>query len=109
MLNMLNIRSNHNDGASWSGKSKQPEGNTTIPGSTEDNVYFFLRGQYPHMSNDTFAQLLEYYPLSDYNNSVVAQVQQMYGEARFICTATMLADGAAAKGIESYNYRYAAL
>ncbi|KAJ3716496.1 alpha/beta-hydrolase [Lentinula raphanica] len=98
--------SNTDEGANWSAELPNPAANTSEPSATETTVYNFLAGQWPTLSNDSFTAALELYPLSDYNNSLSLQGQQMYGEARYICTGLMIAAASTRQGLTSFQYHY---
>ncbi|KAJ3719104.1 Alpha/Beta hydrolase protein [Lentinula guzmanii] len=98
--------SNTDEGANWSAELPNPAANTSEPDATETTVYNFLAGQWPTLSNTSFTAALELYPLSDYNNSLSLQGQQMYGEARYICTGLMIAAAATRQGFNSFQYHY---
>ncbi|KAF9561066.1 alpha/beta-hydrolase [Agrocybe pediades] len=99
--------SNTNEGANWSASISDPNANTSSKNATEATVYSFLSGQWASLTNSTFQQLVGIYPLKQFNNSFSLQGQQMYGEARYICTAAMITG--AAKAFDSgpaYQYHY---
>ncbi|KAK1218550.1 hypothetical protein PQX77_018766 [Marasmius sp. AFHP31] len=78
-----------------------------MPNATEVTVYNFLRGQYTSFTKGSFKNALALYPLEDYNNSFSLQGQQMYGEARFICTASLITGAAASKSpMKAFQYHY---
>jgi hypothetical protein len=62
--------------------------------ATEDTVYNFLRGQFPTYTQASVKQGFDLYPLSSFNGSYSLQGQQMYGEARYICTAALISGSA---------------
>jgi len=82
--------SNSDEGSSWSATLADPSANTSMPSATEDTVFNFLQGQYPTLTHASFDDAVELYPLKDYENSFSLQGQQMYGECRYICTASMI-------------------
>ncbi|KAJ4489936.1 alpha/beta-hydrolase [Lentinula aciculospora] len=98
--------SNTDEGANWSAELPNPAANTSEPNATETTVYNFLAGQWPTLSNASFTAALELYPLTDYDNSLSLQGQQMYGEARYICTGMMIAAAATRQGFNSFQYHY---
>ncbi|PBK79978.1 alpha/beta-hydrolase [Armillaria gallica] len=72
--------SNTNEGAGSSAIITAPWANTTSSNATQDTVYYFLKGQYDTLTNESFVKALELYPLADYGNSYDLQRRQMYGE-----------------------------
>ncbi|KAK0469130.1 alpha/beta-hydrolase [Desarmillaria tabescens] len=98
--------SNTNEGANWSARLTNAAANTSTPNATETTVYNFLQGQYGNFTLESFNKALELYPIEDYNNSLVLQGQQMYGEMRFICTAVLIAGSAADADLDVYHYHY---
>lgn len=65
--------------------------NTSAPNATEITVFNFLQGQFNGLTQQSITQAIEeLYPLDEYNNSLSLQGQQMYGEARYICTAALI-------------------
>ncbi|KAE9392634.1 alpha/beta-hydrolase [Gymnopus androsaceus JB14] len=98
--------SNTDEGANWSADLPNPDANTSEPNATETTVYNFVAGQYPTFTNDSFATAMELYPLADYNNSFSLQGQQMYGEARYICSGLMIAAAMSRVGLDAYHYHY---
>lgn len=96
--------SNTNEGANWSASLKDPNANTSMPNATEATVFNFLQGQYASMEEVSYQRALELYPLADYESSFSLQGQQMYGEARYICTAGMVS-GSASKFKKSYRFQ----
>ncbi|PBK61421.1 alpha/beta-hydrolase [Armillaria solidipes] len=98
--------SNTNEGAGWSANIAEPWANTTSSNATEDTVYYFFKGQYDTLTNESFVKALELYPLADYGNSYDLQGQQMYGETRYICTAILINEAARKSGLDAFQYRY---
>ncbi|KIK68255.1 hypothetical protein GYMLUDRAFT_91814 [Collybiopsis luxurians FD-317 M1] len=98
--------SNTDEGANWSASLPNPAANTSEPDATETTVYNFIAGQYVSFTEESFTKGLELYPLSDYDNSLSLQGQQMYGEARYICSGLMIAAAAAGQGLRSFQYHY---
>lgn len=96
--------SNTNEGAHWSAELSDPNANTSMPNASETTVFNFLQGQYASAQKASFEKALELYPLEDYGGSFSLQGQQMYGEARYICTAGMIA-GFASKLDKSYRFQ----
>ncbi|THV04488.1 alpha/beta-hydrolase [Dendrothele bispora CBS 962.96] len=99
-------RSNTNEGATWSNSLRDSNANTSMPNATELTVYNFLQGQFASLTEVSFERALELYPLEDYNNSLILQGQQMYGEMRYICTALLVNSGIHGIGQPAYQYRY---
>jgi hypothetical protein len=96
--------SNTDEGARWSALLTVP-GNTSAPNATESTVFNFLQGQFDGLTRQSVNQAIEeFYPLVEYNNSPSLQGQQMYGEARFICTAAMIA-GSLSPYQKTYQYQ----
>ncbi|KAE9405659.1 alpha/beta-hydrolase [Gymnopus androsaceus JB14] len=77
------------EGANWSAELTNPAVNTSEPSATKMTVYNFISGQFPSLTSASFNAALEHYPLADYNDSLSLQGQQMYGEARCICSGLM--------------------
>ncbi|KAK0484751.1 alpha/beta-hydrolase [Armillaria novae-zelandiae] len=98
--------SNTNEGANWSAELPNPAANTSTPGATERTTFNFIRGQYGNFTSESFDNALDLYPIPDYNDSVMLQEQQMYGEMRYICTAKLIAGSAADAGLVAYLYHY---
>lgn len=61
-----------------------------MPNATEATVFNFLQGQYASITHNSVDTGFEIYPLEEFNKSFSLQGQQMYGEARYICTAAMI-------------------
>ncbi|KAF8150598.1 alpha/beta-hydrolase [Crassisporium funariophilum] len=97
--------SNTNEGANWSASLSDPNANTSMPNATEATVLNFLRGQYASITEASVTQAIQLYPLQDFNNSFSLQGQQMYGEARYICTAGMIS-GAVSSDRVSFQFHY---
>ncbi|KAG7087158.1 hypothetical protein E1B28_013138 [Marasmius oreades] len=97
---------NTNEGAHWSSTISDPNANTSMPNATQDTVYNFIGGQYPNFSRESFNEAVSLYPLQEFNGSFELQGQQMYGEARYICTAQMIAAGTAAVNRNSFQFHY---
>ncbi|KAF9474048.1 alpha/beta-hydrolase [Pholiota conissans] len=97
--------SNTNEGAIWSSSIADPNANTSMPNATEATVFNFLHGQYASFTQDSYQRALEAYPLADYENSFSLQGQQMYGEARYICTSGLVS-GSASKFQKAYRFHY---
>ncbi|KAJ6500916.1 alpha/beta-hydrolase [Mycena sanguinolenta] len=99
--------SNTDEGANWSAELTNPAANTSSPKATETTVFNFLAGQYGSFTNASFQEaIMAYYPLADYSGSVSLQGQQMYGEMRYICTATLVAGAVQEAGLTSYQYHW---
>ncbi|KAJ7599071.1 alpha/beta-hydrolase [Mycena floridula] len=97
--------SNTDEGANWSGGVKDPAANTNTAGANETTVFNFLKGQYNRLDEATFDQLAALY--TDFKSSAGLEAQQMYGEARYICTANLIAGASQGHGQSSvYQYRY---
>ncbi|KAK1231990.1 hypothetical protein PQX77_004886, partial [Marasmius sp. AFHP31] len=98
---------NSNEGANWSNSLKDPNANTSMPNATENTVYNFLQGQWATFTRESFESALALYPLEDYNRSFSLQGQQMYGETRYICTASLMTGGATSKSpMKAFQYHY---
>ena len=68
-------------------------------------MFNFLQGQYDDLTQQSVNQAIEeLYPLEEYNNSLSLQGQQMYGEARYICTAAMIS-GSLSTYQKAYQYQ----
>ncbi|KAI4528534.1 alpha/beta-hydrolase [Schizophyllum commune Loenen D] len=93
--------SNTNEGAGWSSGVPAPWANTSKPNATEDTAYYFLQGQYPGLTRDSFNHAVQLYPLRSYG-TVDRQAQQMYGEMRYICSAVLA--GERIPGTYQYHY-----
>lgn len=65
-----------------------------MPNATEDTVFNFLHGQYATLTRESVDRAFELYPLESFDESFSLQGQQMYGEARYICTAAMITGSA---------------
>ncbi|PPR05920.1 hypothetical protein CVT26_008814 [Gymnopilus dilepis] len=100
--------SNSDEGANWSASLKDAAANTSMPNATETTVFNFLQGQWASITRGSVDTAIGIYPLEEFNNSFSLQGQQMYGEARYICSAAMItgtmfeAIGANA----AYHYHY---
>lgn len=97
--------SNTNEGAGSSAIITAPWANTTSSNATQNTVYYFLKGQYDTLTNESFVKALELYPLADYGNSYDLQRRQMYGELRYICTAILINEAAQQSGLDAFQYR----
>jgi hypothetical protein len=75
-----------------------------MPNATEDTVFNFIQGQYDTATKATIEPAFELYPLKSFNGSFSLQGQQMYGEARYICTAILITGVASQSGI-AYQYQ----
>ncbi|KAF5392870.1 hypothetical protein D9757_000867 [Collybiopsis confluens] len=104
--NFSHVRSNTDEGANWSASLPNPAANTSEPTATETTIYNFLAGQWVGFTEKSFTKALALYPLSDYDNSLSLQGQQMYGEARYICSGFMITAAAARLGSNSFHYHY---
>ncbi|CAA7269129.1 unnamed protein product [Cyclocybe aegerita] len=103
--------SNIDEGAVWSSLLPDPLANTSMPDANEETVVRFLQGQWATMPrvifDDAMNSSVGMYPITDYGGSVSLQGQQMYGEARYICTAGLITGGANVAGVQdSYQYSY---
>ena len=95
--------SNTDEGTRWSELLPFPA-NSSAPNLTEFR-FNFLHGQFYGLMRQSVNQAIEeLYPLEVYNNSPSLQRQQMYGEARFMCTAAMLT-GNLSPYQKTYQYR----
>ena len=92
----VDCRSNTNEGAGWADYGND---------ATEAKVYDFLRGQYAPFTNESFSKALDLYPVKDFKNPS-GQGQQMYGEARYVCSANLITGNAKRLGLSSYHYHY---
>ncbi|KAJ7683530.1 alpha/beta-hydrolase [Mycena rosella] len=98
---------NTNDGAHWSAGLPNPNANTSSPNATETTVYNFIAGQWGTFTKASFrTAITKFYPLADYNGSFSLQGQQMYGEMRYICTASMVTGAASNFGLKAYQYHW---
>ncbi|KAJ3575771.1 hypothetical protein NP233_g877 [Leucocoprinus birnbaumii] len=97
--------SNSDEGAGWSASLRNPSANTSMPNATEDTVFNFINGQYATATRASINKGFELYPLDSFNGSFSLQGQQMYGEARYICTAAMIT-GSASQAISGVAYQY---
>uniref|UniRef100_A0A8H7XU31 Carboxylic ester hydrolase n=1 Tax=Psilocybe cubensis TaxID=181762 RepID=A0A8H7XU31_PSICU len=99
--------SNTDEGAHWSSTVPDPAANTSFPNATETTVFNFLVGQYPSLTSETITTTgFSLYPLESFGGNVSLQGQQMYGEARYICSALMSTPAVPAFGNSAYQYRY---
>ncbi|THV05669.1 alpha/beta-hydrolase [Dendrothele bispora CBS 962.96] len=98
--------SNTNEGAGWSAGLPNPAANTANPNATQETVFNFLQGQWNSFTQDSFNRGLELYPLDDFSGSFDLQGQQMYGEARYICTAGLITAGLTSAGTKAFQYHY---
>ncbi|KAF5352029.1 hypothetical protein D9758_009418 [Tetrapyrgos nigripes] len=98
--------SNTDEGMNWSANDPDPDANTSSSEATEDTLFNFIQAQYDSFTEDTFEDMLQLYPLSDYSNSINNQGAQMYGELRYICTASMIVQEATRIGQTAYHYHY---
>ena len=97
--------SNTDEGARWSALIPDISANTSAPNATESTVFNFLQGQFSGLTQQSVNQAIEeLYPLDEYNNSLSLQGQQMYGEARYICTAALIA-GKLSTYQKTYQYQ----
>jgi hypothetical protein len=69
-----------------------------MPNATEDTVFNFIRGQYDSATRESIDRGFKLYPLASFNGSFDLQGQQMYGEARYICTAAMITGSVSESG-----------
>ncbi|KAH8831679.1 alpha/beta-hydrolase [Flagelloscypha sp. PMI_526] len=93
--------SNIDDGSTWA------DSIVNDTGATLDNVYAFMQGQYPRLSRSTFdTAITNFYPLSDYGNSLKLLTDKLHGEARYICTTFMIIGPVAGSGISAYNFAF---
>ncbi|KAJ7342585.1 alpha/beta-hydrolase [Mycena albidolilacea] len=98
--------SNTNEGALWCAGLANPAANTANPNATETTVYNCIAGQFNTFTQASFQTALALYPLATYNNSFDLQVQQMYGEMRYICSAVMITGAAQNFGLKAYQYHW---
>ncbi|KAF8802083.1 alpha/beta-hydrolase [Phlegmacium glaucopus] len=100
------VGSNTDEGAKWSASLTAISANTSAPNATEDTVFNFLQGQFNGLTPPSINKAIkELYPLKEYNNSLSLQGQQMYGEARYICTAALI-PGSLSTRQKAYQYHY---
>ncbi|GLB33555.1 putative carboxylesterase [Lyophyllum shimeji] len=98
--------SNTNEGAWWSAFLPNPAANTSMTNATETTVFNFLQGQFATLTRASFDRAVaQFYPLSDYGTFSL-QGQQMYGEMRYICTASLITGGAFDQGLPAYQFHY---
>jgi hypothetical protein len=102
---MFVLSGNSDEGSGWSKGLPDPSANTSQPNANETTVYNFFRGQWSTYTTASNNKAVGLYPLSSYSNSVDRQAQQMYGEARYICTAAMITGSYAAAGLKAYQYQ----
>ncbi|TFK39011.1 alpha/beta-hydrolase, partial [Crucibulum laeve] len=98
--------SNTNEGANWSASLKDASANTSMPNATEQTVFNFIRGQYPNFTEAAFMQGTSQYAEQNFNDSFSLQGQQMYGEARYICTAELITAAMRKKGVPAFQFHY---
>ncbi|KAF5365993.1 hypothetical protein D9758_006699 [Tetrapyrgos nigripes] len=98
--------SNTNEGAGWSSGLPNPAANTASPNANESTVFNFIQGQWNTFTQGSFNKGLNLYPLSDFGGSFDRQGQQMYGEARYICTAGLITASATSARLAAYQYHY---
>jgi len=99
-------RANTHEGSNWSSGIPDPRANTASSGATEDTVYNFIQGQWNSFTQQSFKDdILNMYPLSGYGDSFDQQGAGMYGELRYICTASMIAGEVAGLGGNAYHYQ----
>ncbi|KAH9480174.1 Lipase 1 [Psilocybe cubensis] len=99
--------SNTNEGAHWASTIPDPAANTSLANATETTVFNFLIGQYPNLTSESIINTgFSLYPLNDFGGNVSLQGQQMYGEARYICSALMATPAVPAFGDSAYQYHY---
>lgn len=96
-------RSNTDEGANWSADLPNPAANTSEPNANTTTIFNFLAGQWATLSQGSFEKALDLY--ADFNQSISLQGQQMYGEARYICTGLMIAAAAKREGFKSFQYQ----
>lgn len=108
MILTFQLSSNTEEGAGWSRSIPDPSANTSMPGATEDNVFNFIHGQYLTFTRESADRGFELYPMESFGGSLDLQVQQMWGDARYICSAIMIA-GISAQYNTAYQYRWVVL
>nr|KAF9078511.1 Alpha/Beta hydrolase protein [Rhodocollybia butyracea] len=96
--------SNTDEGANWSADLPNPAANTSEPNADATTIFNFLAGQWATLSQESFEKALDLY--ADFNQSISLQGQQMYGEARYICTGLMISAAAKREGLKSFQYHY---
>ncbi|THV05681.1 alpha/beta-hydrolase [Dendrothele bispora CBS 962.96] len=97
--------SNTNEGSGWSAGLRNAAANTAEKNATEQTVSNFLRGQWPSLSQASFNEGLQLYPRNSFD-SVNGQGAQMYGEARYICTAGLITASLSGAGQQAFQYHY---
>lgn len=98
--------SNTNEGAQWSASLPNPTANTSMPNAIQTTVFNFLHGQWATLTRASFDRAVtQFYPLNEYGTFSL-QGQQMYGEMRYICTASLITGGAFDQGLPAYQYHY---
>jgi hypothetical protein len=75
-----------------------------MPNATEQTVFNFIHGQYTTFTQASVDRGFKLYPLSSFNGSFSLQGQQMYGEARYICTAALIS-GSTSRFKNSFQFR----
>ncbi|KAK7461047.1 hypothetical protein VKT23_008976 [Stygiomarasmius scandens] len=98
--------SNTNEGTGWSAGLRNAAANTANRNANERTVFNFLHGQWPSLNQTSFNnEGVSLYPLNNFD-SVNAQGAQMYGEARYICTAGLITASLAGAGQQAFQYHY---
>ncbi|KAH8831678.1 alpha/beta-hydrolase [Flagelloscypha sp. PMI_526] len=93
--------SNTDDGSGWA------DSIVNDTGATLDNVYAFMHGQLANLSRTTFDKAItDFYPPSNYGNSLKTLTNKLYGEARYICPTFMIVGPAADARLAAYNFGY---
>ncbi|KAH8827456.1 Alpha/Beta hydrolase protein [Flagelloscypha sp. PMI_526] len=96
---------NTDEGQGWGIHLADPLVNVSLPGATLENVYYFLRGQYPTLGKAAFEDIVTLY--SAEGDELEDVKVSMYGEVRFICTALFLNALASEYGqIKTFSYQY---
>jgi carboxylesterase type B len=103
--------SNTDEGARWS--ERLSVSTMSSPNATEESVFDFLQGQFNGLTKQSFGRAIKmFYPLDKYEISLQGQKyveelrlrgQQMYGEARYICSAALISG---TYSQNAYHYHY---
>ncbi|KAK9311588.1 alpha/beta-hydrolase [Lipomyces starkeyi] len=77
--------------------------------SSDADVTDFLRATYPGLRKETISEILEYYPVSEFQSAYSLSAQYyrlaaMYRDAEFVCPSLMLADQVHKYGETSYLF-----
>ncbi|KAF5352027.1 hypothetical protein D9758_009414 [Tetrapyrgos nigripes] len=97
--------SNSNEGAGWSAGLRNSAANTAEKNSSERTVFNFLHGQWPSLNQTAFNEGLHLYQLNGLG-TFNQQGSDMYGEARYVCTAGLITQSLSDAGQMAYQYEY---